>query len=148
MTHRIAGFALLAAGLAAGMLFTHLVSGPAPAQAAEKPAGRYFEMRIYTAADGKLADLHKRFREHTNALFVKHGMEIVGYWTPADGDESKNTLIYILAYPDKASREKSWKEFQADPDWHKAKTASEVDGKLVAKVESKFLNPTDYSPIK
>jgi hypothetical protein len=120
-----------------------------PALAEDKPQGnRLFEMRTYTAADGKLDDLHKRFRDHTNKLFVKHGMTLVGYWTPTDGDKSKNTLVYILAYPNREAREKSWKAFLADPDWKTARAASEKNGSLVSKVESQFLSPTDYSPIK
>jgi hypothetical protein len=117
------------------------------ARAEDKP-DRLFEMRTYTANDGKFADLHKRFREHTNKLFVKHGMELVGYWVPADGPESENTLVYILAYPDKDAREKSWKEFMADPEWQAVYKKSHENGPLVKKVESKFLKPTDYSPIK
>jgi hypothetical protein len=117
------------------------------ARAADK-ADRLFEMRTYTANDGKFQDLHKRFRDHTNKLFVKHGMELIGYWVPAEGPESENTLIYILAYPNREARERSWKAFQADPEWHKARDASEVGGKLVKKVDIKYLNPTDYSPIK
>ena len=105
-------------------------------------------MRTYTAAEGKLEALHARFRDHTNKLFQKHGMTLIGYWTPADGPTSKNTLIYILAYPDKDAREKAWKDFQADPEWVKAKNDSEKDGKLVDGVVSVFMNPTDYSPIK
>ena len=119
------------------------------AVAADEPTtNRLFEMRTYVANDGKMADLHKRFREHTNKLFVKHGMELVGYWTPIDGPEAANTVVYILAYPNKESREKSWKGFMADPDWQAAYKASHAAGPLVKKVESKFLNPTDYSPIK
>ena len=114
--------------------------------AVQKP--RCFEMRTYTAAEGKIEALHKRFREHTNALFVKHGMTIIGFWTPTDGDAPKNTLVYILAYPDREAREKDWQEFQADPEWVKAKADSEKDGKLVDKVVSVFMAPTDYSPIK
>src|SRR5688500_7050016 len=110
---------------------------------------RFFEMRTYYASEGKLDALHARFRDHTDKLFEKHGMELVGYWTPADEPGSKNTLVYILAYPDRASREKSWQAFVNDPDWKKAKAESEKDGTpLAAKVESVFLKPTDYSPIK
>jgi hypothetical protein len=110
---------------------------------------RFFELRTYTAAPGKLDALNKRFREHTNGLFKKHGMTIIGFWTPADEPRSKDTLIYILAYPDRESREKSWKEFQADPDWVKAKSESEMGGPLLAHPpESVYINPTDYSPIK
>lgn len=124
----------------------------APIFAADQPAAaapeRCFEMRTYTANPGKLEALHKRFRDHTNALFVKHGITLIGYWTPTDGDAATNTLVYILAYPSRAAREESWKAFQADPDWKAAKAASEVDGALVGNVVSVFLKPTDYSPIK
>lgn len=118
------------------------------ARAEDKPAERYFEMRTYYAAPGKLEALHSRFRDHTNKLFVKHGMTLIGYWTPTEGPGAANTLVYILAYPSKEAREKSWKDFMADPDWQKAKAESEVNGKLVDKVDSVFLKPTDYSPIK
>jgi hypothetical protein len=119
-----------------------------PSAAQEKPAARLFEMRTYTAPEGKLDALNARFRQHTNRLFVKHGMALVGYWTPAEDPEAGNTLIYILAYPSREAREESWAAFRNDPEWHAARDASEKDGKLVLKVESKFLTPTDYSPIR
>ena len=118
------------------------------AHADEPKPARLFEMRTYIAAEGKLEALNSRFRDHTNRLFKKHGIELIGYWTPVQSEEAKNTLIYILAYPDQASRDKSWKAFVNDPEWKKAHAESEKDGKLVAKVESKFLAPTDYSPIR
>ena len=105
---------------------------------------RCYEMRIYFAAPGKLDDLNARFRDHTCKIFEKHGMVNVGYWMPMDNPDNK--LIYLLAYPSREAREKSWKEFFADPDWQAAAKASEVNGKLVSKVESKFLKATDYSP--
>ncbi|MEX0585313.1 MAG: NIPSNAP family protein, partial [Pirellulales bacterium] len=114
----------------------------------DKPQSRLFEMRTYITEEGRLDALNRRFREHTNKLFVKHGMTLVGYWTPADGPDAKNTLVYILAYPKRDAREASWKAFAADPDWKAAREASEADGKIVKKVEVKYLTPTDYSPIK
>lgn len=116
---------------------------PMATRAGEKD-GRLFEMRIYYAAPDKLDDLHARFRNHTVKLFEKHGMTNLGYWTPLENPENK--LIYVLAYPDKASRDKSWKAFGADPDWKKAFAESEKKGKLVAKAESIFMTATDYSP--
>ena len=121
---------------------------PTPVATAAPSAARFFEMRTYHAAAGKLDALHARFRDHTTALFSKHGMTSIGYWTPADGDTAKNTLVYILAYPSRDAAKASWKAFQADPQWQKAKAASEVDGKLVDKVDSVYMNSTDYSPIK
>src|SRR5437667_83054 len=104
---------------------------------------RVFEMRTYYAAPGKMDALHARFRNHTNKLFVKHGMTLIGFWSPTDAEQAKQKMIYILAYPSKEAADKSWKAFREDPDWIAAKTASEKDGKLVDKVESVFLNPTD-----
>jgi uncharacterized protein (DUF1330 family) len=119
------------------------------ARAEDKPKdGRLFEMRTYICNEGKLAELHKRFREHTNRLFVKHGMELVGYWTPAEGEEAANTLVYILAFPSREARDKAFKDFGADPEWQAAYKASHANGPLVKEVKSQFLNPTDYSPIK
>jgi len=117
-------------------------------KSAGEAKGRVFEMRIYTAAPGKLDDLNARFRNHTNRLFEKHGMTVVGYWTPTDGEKASNTLIYILAFPSREAAQKSWKAFQDDPEWKKARDESEQNGKLVAKVESVFMKPTDYSPVK
>lgn len=107
-----------------------------------------FELRTYHAAPGKAAALHARFRDHTVALFKKHGMTNVLYGTPRTetGEKKDDTLIYLLAYPDKAAREASWKTFLEDPEWVAVKADSEKDGKLVAGVESLFLHLTDYSP--
>ncbi len=113
-------------------------------QAAEKET-RFFEMRTYYAAPGKLDDLHARFRDHTMKLFEKHGMVNIGYWTPVENPDHK--LIYLLAYPSREAREKSWKEFVADLDWQAAQKASEANGKLVMKVESVYMTPADYSPM-
>ena len=111
---------------------------------ASEPDDRLYEMRIYSAADGKLDDLHARFRDHTLKLFEKHGITNIGYWTPVDNQDRQ--LIFVLAYPSREAREQSWKNFMADPEWQQAHRASEVNGKLVEQVVSKFLQTTDYSP--
>jgi hypothetical protein len=106
-------------------------------------------LRTYTAAPGKLDALHARFRNHTNRLFAKHGMKIVGFWVPSDKDKgADNTLVYLLRYPDRAAREKAWEDFRKDPAWIAARDASEANGKLVDKVDSVMLTATDYSPMK
>jgi hypothetical protein len=117
-------------------------------QGEKKVATRVFEMRTYYAHPGKMNALHARFRDHTNKLFVKHGMTLIGYWSPIDPKQAEQKLIYILAYPSKEAADKSWEAFMKDPDWNAARKASEKDGPLVAKVESVYMNPTDYSPIK
>ena len=103
-----------------------------------------YELRIYSTAPGKLNDLMKRFRDHTTKIFEKHGMTNVGYWTPLDNPDGK--LYYILSYPNRAARDASWKAFSADTTWHRVAKESEVNGKIVTKVESVFLKTTDFSP--
>ncbi len=110
---------------------------------------RVFEMRTYTTNEGKMEALHKRFREHTNRLFRKHGIGIVGYWTPQDEKDGKaDKLVYLLAYPSRKAAEASWKAFRDDPEWKQAMEESHKGGVLVKKAESVFMDPTDYSPIK
>jgi hypothetical protein len=113
--------------------------------------GRVFEMRTYYAAPGKIDALNARFRDHTLALFKKHGLEVVGFWMPIDKDKDPaagDKLVYILSFKSRAAAEASWKAFVADPAWVAARNASEANGKLLTKIESVFLSGTDYSPLK
>ncbi|MGP8198644.1 MAG: NIPSNAP family protein [Limisphaerales bacterium] len=111
---------------------------------------RFFEMRTYHAAPGKLQALNARFRDFTNKLFVKHGMEMIGYWVPVDKEgKPQDTLVYILAFPSHAARDKAWREFTDDIEWQAVKAETEKNGPLlVGRPESVFMTPTDYSPIK
>ena len=120
------------------------VFGLESVQAEEK--GRIFEMRTYYANKGKLDELKSRFRNHTVDLFKKHGMKNIGYWVPTENNDNK--LVYILAYPSKEAREKSFKDFLNDPNWKAAYKASIKNGRLVKKIESVFLVGTDFSAIK
>ncbi len=113
--------------------------------AEEKSSPRCYELRIYTAAEGKLDALKSRFRDHTVALFERHGMTNVAYWTPLENPENK--LVYLLSYPSMEARTASWKAFASDPEWKAAAKASEVNGKILAKPpEARFLALTDFSP--
>ncbi len=127
-------------------LLTTMLAASLPSFAAE-PDTRCFEMRTYYAPAGKLDDLLARFRDHTVKLFEKHGITNIGYWVPLDNKDNK--LVYIIAFPNREAREGkdgSWKAFAADPAWQEARKASEVNGKLVEKVEFVFLTATDFSP--
>jgi hypothetical protein len=108
-------------------------------------ANRVFELRTYTTVEGRLDALNARFRNHTVKLFEKHGMTNIGYFVPMD---KPNTLVYLLAHSSRDAAKKSFDEFRKDPEWIKARDASEKDGKIVEKVESVFLEPTDYSQVK
>jgi len=110
---------------------------------------RVFELRTYVCNPGKLETLKTRFRDNTIRIFKRHGMESIGYWIPQDGEQSKTTLIYVIAHSSREQAKKNWAEFQADPEWRKVAAESEKDGKILASPPtSVFMDPADFSMIK
>jgi hypothetical protein len=105
-----------------------------------------YELRVYHTYEGKLDDLLRRFREHTMALFERHGIKNVAYWTPTDEPLKGKTLVYILAHPSREAAEVNWKAFRDDPEWQSVRDKSEANGKLVEKIESTFMALTEFSP--
>ena len=138
----VASTVIFVAGFSLGTVFRPTAGVHAQANA------RVFELRTYTAPAGKLADLEARFRNHTVDIFNRHGMTSIGYWVPQDAPLSQNTLTYILAHPSREAAAKNWVDFRADPEWQKVAAESQVNGTLVDKVESVFMDPTDFSSIK
>ena len=102
------------------------------------------ELRVYDTLPGRLPALHDRFANHTMALFERHGIQNVAYWTEDVG--TNNRLVYMLGYESLGDREKSWASFGADPDWKKAREASEADGSIVRRSRHRIMRLTDYSP--
>jgi hypothetical protein len=123
-----------------------LMSALAGVQGVAEQDGVVFELREYHASEGKLDDLLARFRNHTITIFNRHGMESVAYWTPTDDPLKGKTLFYILKHPSREAATANWAAFHDDPEWKSVSVASEVNGKLVDKVESTFLKLTDFSP--
>lgn len=105
-----------------------------------------YELRVYTALEGRLPALHARFKNHTMRLFEKHGMKNLMYWVPTDPVKSQNTLIYVLEHKSLDAAKKSWDAFRTDPEWKKVQQESEKEGKIVAKVESTYMTAVEYSP--
>ena len=143
MTRSPALVIMLAATFSAG-----IVAGRGIRPASAPADARVFELRTYTSPAGKLPALHERFRDHTMAIFTRHGMTNVAYWTPQDSARRENTLVYLLAYPSRQAARDAWAAFNADPEWQRVRAASEANGRIVEKVESVFLDPTDFSPMK
>ena len=128
--------------------FVLVLSGYAVGRASQPAPSPIYELRTYTAAEGKLDAVNARFRDNTRRIFDRHHMKSVGYWLPTEGEKAGTTLIYILEHPSREEARKNWAEFNADPEWQKVKAESEVNGRIVQKAESVFMAPTDYSPIK
>ena len=103
----------------------------------------FFELRVYHANRGKITELLSRFRDHTVELFARHNMESVGYWID---EANPDDLIYIPKHS--GDPEINWQAFRDDKEWIAAKSNSEVNGVLVASIDSHFMQATDFSALK
>jgi hypothetical protein len=139
---------------------------------------RVFELRTYVATKGNLPALNARFKNHTVALFAKHGMTNILYCSVLDGEKLSaaklleavspsgksnaaidadlpavgNSLVYFITHASPEAAKVNFGKFGADEEWQKAYKASEAaaGGSLTVKdgVKSLFLKPTAFSPIK
>jgi hypothetical protein len=138
--------AAIGAAFVLGFLAHGIVPGDSDVVSAQ--GKRVFELRTYTAPEGKLEELHARFRDHTMRIFKNHNMTSVVYFRPQDSPLKENTLIYLISHASREAAKENWAAFQKDPEWQKVANESQKNGKIVAKVESVFLDATDYSPMK
>ena len=127
----------LIVGLSAGIFFTTSAQDQ-----------KVFELRTYKATPGNLDNLHARFRDHTIEIFRKHGMEIVGFWSPTSEEERDDILVYLLAHDSQEAADASWQAFGSDPEWQKVAEESNRNGQILGGVERKYMVSTDYSPMR
>ena len=106
-----------------------------------------YEMRVYHCLPGKLPELNKRFETMTLAIWKRHGIRPVGFWTVLVGS-SNTDLVYLLAWESMAERERLWNGFMTDPEWIAKRAESEKGGQIVASIENSFLAPTSFSALK
>ena len=107
---------------------------------------RCFEIRMYTAEPikdgvGGIDNLHQRFREKEVAIFEKHGADVIAVWQKLD---DPNTLVWMLAYRDRAHRTQVWEAFLADPEWIELRQKYEVP----ISANTFMMSATDYSNLK
>src|SRR5262245_36465988 len=111
---------------------------------------RCFELRMYTVDKsrvgqgnfkGGITELHKRFREGEVEVFKQSGVQVLATWQDLG---EPDTLIYLLAYKDRAARDAGWAKFNADPKW------TELRNKYFVPLTTKvfMMSATDYSPLK
>ncbi|PKM51658.1 MAG: NIPSNAP family protein [Firmicutes bacterium HGW-Firmicutes-7] len=102
-----------------------------------------YELRIYYMYPNRMEAIHKRFSNHTVALFLKHDLKIIDFWEDAEG---KNKIYYVIEHKDMEARNINFKTFVNDPEWIEVRDLSELDGPIVEKIESSFMNRVPYSP--
>ena len=100
-----------------------------------------FELREYVAVPGRSTQVHRRFQDHVLDLFVRHHLDVVGYWIePAD----EGRVLYLLRFADEVARQQAWAAFQSDTDWQRVKAESESQGPIVAQMTSRVLTEPSY----
>jgi hypothetical protein len=134
------------ASFAAGSLLTVRVMHMDQVRA---DSNRVFELRIYHTVPGKAGALETEFRDKVTKLFARHDLKAVGYWAPVDAPASGDTFVYILAHPSRDAAKQHWAAFQADPEFKEMiKSQQTPETKVVEKVDSTYMDPTDFSPMK
>lgn len=115
----------------------------------ERP--RLFELRRYTAAEGKLPALHAFFRDTVLKGFENHGIAAIGFWDYTDAPQGAGReFMYLVAHANREAATKSWWDLRADAYFVSARAKAYADGSLTADngVKSLFLVPVDFSPLK
>lgn len=139
----VCGAAVLS--FAAGSLLTARLMHLNQVRAASE---RVFELRVYHTVPGKASAVQSEFRDTVTKLFARHDLKAIGYWAPLDAPASENTFIYILAHPSREEAKKHWDAFRADPEFQEMIKGQQGDKKLVENVDSTYMAPTDFSPMK
>ena len=92
------------------------------------------------AVEDEVADSPTSVSVRRSAVFEKHGAEVVAVWQRLD---DPNTLVWMLAYRDRAHRQEVWKAFAADPP---GRRCGKIRGTAVDR--SYMMSATDYSKLK
>jgi NIPSNAP protein len=129
------------AGVAVMLAFTNLKGS------GSESSHHVYELRLYHVKEGKIDALRNRFADHTDAIFKRHNMKSIGYWSPEDAPSSQNLFVYILEHPSRQAAERNWAEFQADPEWKTVKAESEANGQLVDHIDHYYMDPTPFSAL-
>jgi hypothetical protein len=144
--HRLSVFGIALVSFAAGSLLTARLAHLNQVRA---DSNRVFELRIYHTVPGKATALQAEFRDKVTKIFARHDLKALGYWAPADAPVSDNTFVYILAHPSRDAAKQHWDAFRADPEFQEMmKSQGTPETKIVEKVDSTYMDPTDFSPTK
>jgi hypothetical protein len=105
------------------------------------------QLRIYEIFDANKGAFHARFRDHAARIMRKYDFRIVAMWETKF--ESKTEFVYLLEWPDEATKTRQWAAFMADAEWSEIKRVTSAEhGVLVGEIEDRVLAPLDYSPAK
>lgn len=104
-----------------------------------------YELRLYSVAPGRMADVHDRFNHHFPALFARHGVNCVGRWNAVAGPDAPR-FVYLMAYRDYAEREAVWASFYQDAEWWRVRAETNAGHEMVERHDLFFLKPNAAWP--
>jgi hypothetical protein len=102
------------------------------------------QLRIYEIFEHNKSAFHARFRDHAMRIMQKYDFEIVAMWEARN--HQRTEFVYLLAWPDDATKSAAWSKFMADEEWKEIKRVTSAQyGDLVGSIEDRVLFLTDYS---
>jgi hypothetical protein len=99
-----------------------------------------YELRLYSVAPGRMADVHTRFNAHFPTLFAKHGVDCVARWNAVAGPDAPR-FVYLMAYRDYGHREAVWASFYADAEWWRIRAETNAGHEMVERHDLFFMKP-------
>jgi NIPSNAP len=114
-------------------------------QRVKADSNRFFELRVYHAAPGKLAVMESRFRDKTSKILARHNLNVVGYWATEDGPD--HSFIFLLAHGSREEAKRNWEAMRLDPEFQEVVKAEQAE-RTLEKADVTYMRPTDFSPMK
>jgi hypothetical protein len=103
------------------------------------------QLRVYEIFERNKAAFHARFRDHAMRIMRKYGFEFVAMWESKT--DRRTEFIYLLTWPDVATKEAAWTAFMADEEWKDIKRVTSAEhGDLVGEIQDRVLTATAYTP--
>ncbi len=107
---------------------------------------RVYELRSYESpSEKRYLNKVEMFNKGEIDIFKKLDFNPVFFAKVIAGSHMPN-LMYMITYPDRATRDARWKAFGSDPDWTKMKGMPEYQDNMT-KALATFLRPMEYSEI-
>ena len=73
------------------------------------------QLRIYEIFPSNKDAFHDRFNDHAARIMRGYGFNILAMWETKT--EKRLEFVYLLAWPDEATRRARWDAFMADEEW-------------------------------
>jgi len=104
------------------------------------------QLRIYEIFEKNKAAFHVRFRDHAARIMTgRYGFKFAAMWETRFGDRTE--FVYLLDWPDAATKTAQWAAFMADAEWSEIKRVTHAEhGLMVGQIEDRLLAAVDYSP--